>query len=255
MRRVAGLLERRQKLRSKVISAMIYPSLLLIIGTLVVTLMMIFVVPKLASLFADAGRLLPASTRAIIGMSDFCRSYWWLVFLVIAVSIAGIKYATRSEEGKIKWGLKLLKIPVLGKLLAETETSKFCRMLAALLEGQVPILQAISITGGTINNAALRNLIKKVYETVQSGKPMGPLLQADDNFPELASRMITMGEESGEVEPMLNKVADRYEEKISASTERFVSVLEPIFIVVMGIVVGFIVIGMMQGMMAMSSSG
>jgi type II secretory pathway component PulF len=254
MRRVAGLLERRQKLRSKVISAMIYPSLLLTMGVVVVAALMIFMIPKLTELFSDGGRLLPASTRLIIAMSEFSRSYWWLFPIVIVVAIAGFKYATRSEEGKIRWGLKVLKIPILGSLLAEAETSRFCRMLSALLEGQVPILQAISITGGTLGNAALRNLMRKVYEAVQGGKPMGPVLQQHAEFPELASRMIMMGEDSGELGTMLDKVAERYEEKVSASTERFVSVLEPVFIVVLGIVVGFIVISMMQGIMAMSTS-
>jgi type II secretory pathway component PulF len=144
---------------------------------------------------------------------------------------------------------------MIGRLVAEAETSRFCRMLSALLDGQVPILQAISIAGGTLSNAALRNLMKKVYEAVQAGKPMGPLLQQHPEFPQLASRMVTMGEDSGELGTMLNKVADRYEEKVSATTDRFVSVLEPIMIVVMGMFVAFIVIGMMQGMMAMSTSG
>ena len=254
MRRVAALLERRQKLRSKVVSAMIYPSLLLVMGVAVVAIMMLVVIPKLSELFADGGRLLPASTRTIIALSEFSRVYWWTLPILLVAGVAAFKFLTRGEEGKVAWGLKLLKIPVLGNLLAEAETSRFCRMLVALLEGQVPILQAISITGGTLGNAALRNLMKKVYETVQGGKPMGPVLQQHPEFPELASRMITMGEDSGELGTMLNKVAERYEEKVSATTERFVSVLEPIFIVVMGIVVGFIVISMMQGIMAMSTS-
>ena len=254
MRRIAALLERRQKLRSKVVSALIYPSLLVVMGVAVVSIMMLVVIPKLSELFADGGRLLPASTRAIIAMSEFSRVYWWLLPLAIVALVAVFKVATRSEEGKVKWSMKVLKLPILGNLMAEAETSRFCRMLAALLEGQVPILQAISITGGTLSNAALRNLMKGVYEAVQSGKPMGPLLQQHPEFPELASRMITMGEDSGELGTMLDKVAERYEEKVSASTERFVSVLEPIFIVVMGIVVGFIVISMMQGIMAMSTS-
>ncbi len=254
MRRIAGLLERRQKLRSKVVSAMIYPSLLVVMGEAVVAIMMLVVIPKLSELFADGGHLLPASTRLIIAMSEFSRTYWWAGPLLMVVGITGFKLATRSEEGKVKWGMKLLKFPVLGNLLAEAETSRFCRMLAALLEGQVPILQAISITGGTLSNAALRSLMKKVYEAVQAGKPMGPVLQQHPEFPELASRMVTMGEDSGELGTMLDKVAERYEEKVAASTERFVSVLEPAFIVIMGIVVGFIVISMMQGIMAMSTS-
>ena len=254
MRRIASLLERRQKLRSKVVTAMIYPSLLLIMGVAVVAVMMMVVIPKLTELFADTGQLLPSSTRALIGISDFSREYWWLGPVLVSLLFGGFKLWTRSEEGKVSWGEKVLRMPILGRLLAEAETSRFCRMLAALLEGQVPILQALSITGGTLGNAALRKLMRQVYEQVQGGKPMGPVLQTDPLFPELAARMVTMGEDSGELGTMLEKVAERYEEKVSASTERFVSVLEPAFIIVLAVVVGFIVVGMMQGIMAMSTS-
>lgn len=254
MRRIAALLERRQKLRAKVITAMIYPSLLLVMGIAVVAVMMIVVIPKLTELFADTGQLLPVSTRALISLSGFSREYWWLGPLVLVLVFAAFKLWTRSEEGKVSWGTKVLRTPVLGGLLAEAETSRFCRMLSALLEGQVPILQAISITGGTLSNAALRKLMRKVYEQVQGGKPMGPVLQNDPLFPELAARMVTMGEDSGELGTMLDKVAERYEEKVSASTERFVSVLEPAFIIILAVIVGFIVVSMMQGIMAMSTS-
>lgn len=254
MRRIAALLERREKLRSKVVTAMIYPALLLLMGVAVVAVMMMVVIPKLTSLFSDTGQLLPASTRALISLSEFTREYWWLGPIVLIALVGLFKLWTRSEDGKIAWGTRVLKFPIMGQLMAEAETSRFCRMLAALLEGQVPILQAISITGGTLSNAALRRLMRSVYEQVQGGKPMGPTLQGDPLFPELASRMITMGEDSGELGTMLNKVAERYEEKVTASTERFVSVLEPAFIVILAVVVGFIVVGMMQGIMAMSTS-
>ncbi|WP_372844977.1 type II secretion system F family protein [Pontiella sp.] len=254
MRRIAALLERRQKVRSKVVTALIYPSLLLVMGVVVVAIMMVFVIPKLIEMFDESGEMLPASTRALIGISGFSREYWWLGPLLVMAAVGAFKFWTRNEEGRVAWGTKVLRTPILGGLLAEAETSRFCRMLSALLEGQVPILQAISITGGTLGNAALQKLMRHVYEQVQGGKPMGPVLQADPLFPELAARMVSMGEDSGELGTMLDKVADRYEEKVSASTDRFVSVLEPAFIVVLAIIVGFIVVGMMQGIMAMSTS-
>jgi general secretion pathway protein F len=254
MRRVASLLERRLQLRSKVTGALIYPSLLVVMGVIVVSVMMLFVVPKMTALFGDTGQLLPASTRAVIAMSNFTRSSWWLFPLVCAVPVIVYKKKTRTEEGQAAFGRAILKIPVLGELIAQAETSRFCRMMSSLLDGQVPILSALSITGGTLNNAALRKLMKEVYSRVQGGQPMGPLLQASPEFPELASRMITMGEESGELQAMLNKVADRYEEKVTSTTERLVGVIEPVFIILMGVVVGFIVVSMMQGIMAMSTS-
>ncbi|MDF7823055.1 type II secretion system F family protein [Pontiellaceae bacterium B12227] len=254
MQRIAQLMERRQALRAKVSNAMVYPSLLLVVGSAVVIFLMIFLIPKLTSMFAESGLLLPPATRAVIGMSNFTRNFWWTTPFLFAALFGIYKFKTRTEEGKTKWGLNVLKFPILGKLIAEADTSRFCRMLAALLDGQVPILQAISITGSTLSNAALRSLMKEVHTAVQAGKPMGPLLQQHAEFPALASRMVMMGEESGELGRMLDKVADRYEEKVSSTTDKFVAMLEPIMIVIFGIFVGFIVIGMMQGMMAMSST-
>lgn len=254
MRRIAALMERRQALRAKISNAMVYPSLLLVVGSAVVIFLMVFLIPKLTAMFAESGQLLPAATRAVIGMSDFTRSFWWTTPFIFLTLFGIYKFNTRTDEGKTKWGLKVLKAPVIGRLIAEADTSRFCRMLSALLDGQVPILQAISITGSTLSNPALRNLMKEVHAAVQAGKPMGPLLQQHPEFPQLASRMVTMGEESGELGTMLDKVADRYEEKVSGTTDKFVALLEPAMIIIFGFFVGFIVIGMMQGMMAMSST-
>ncbi len=254
MQRVAGLLEHRAQMRSKIVGAMIYPALLIVMGIAVIFVMMLFVVPRMTELFGGTGQLMPAATRLIIDMSNFTREYWWIYPLVIAAVFALYKSATRSEEGKAAFGRRLLNTPLLGTLVGQAETSRFCRMLGALLDGQVPILQAISIAGSTLGNAALRSLMREVVDEVQAGRPMGPLLSKRTEFPPLAARMITMGEESGELHVMLSKVADRYEEKVSSTTDRLVSVIEPVFIIVMGLIVGFIVVGMMQGIMAMSTS-
>lgn len=254
MRRIAALLEHRAKLCAKIIGAMIYPALLVIMGVVVMAAMMFFLVPRMAEMFGDSGLVLPLSTRMIISFSNWMRDFWWIFPLAFVGAFAAYKFSTRSEEGKVRWGLRTLRLPLFGKLVAQAETSRFCRMLGALLDGQVPILQAIAITGGTLGNAALRSLIHDAASRVQAGQPMGPLLTGRPEFPELAARMITMGEESGELHVMLGKVADRYEEKVTATTDQLVSVIEPIFIIIMGIGVGFIVVGMMQGIMAMSTS-
>jgi len=254
MRRVASLLERRMQLRNKIVGAMIYPILLVVMGVVVVSAMMFFVVPKIVSMLEGSSRLLPASTRAVIAMSNFAISFWWIFPLICAGLFAVYKMKTRTEAGQAAFGRAILKIPMFGNLIAQAETSRFCRMMSSLLDGQVPILSALSITGGTLGNAALRQLMKEVYTRVQGGQQMGPLLQERPEFPELASRMITMGEESGELQSMLNKVADRYEEKVTSTTERLVGVIEPIFIIILGVVVGFIVVSMMQGIMFMSTS-
>lgn len=254
MQRVAGLLEHRAQMRSKIVGAMIYPCLLIVMGIVVIFVMMLYVVPKMTELFSGTGQLMPTATRLIIDMSNFTRDYWWVYPAAAALLVAIYKAATRTEAGKAAFGRRLLKVPLLGTLVGQAEASRFCRMLGALLDGQVPILQAISISGSTLGNAALRAVMREVAGEVQAGRPMGPLLSTREVFPPLAARMITMGEESGELHVMLAKVAERYEEKVSATTDRLVSVIEPVFIIIMGIIVGFIVVGMMQGIMAMSTS-
>ncbi|MFA5689176.1 MAG: type II secretion system F family protein [Kiritimatiellales bacterium] len=255
MRRIAELLERRMKLRSKVTGALIYPSLLVVMGIIVIAIMMFFVVPSFAEMLEENEQLLPALTAGVISASRFFQRYWWIFPALIALLFFRHKMKTRTEDGEIAFGRAVLKIPLFGTLIAQAETSRFCRMMSSLLDGQVPILSALSITGGTLNNAALRNLMKEVYVRVQSGQPMGTFLQQNKEFPELAARMITMGEESGELQFMLNKVADRYEEKVDATTSRVVTVIEPFFIIVMGIVVGVIVVATLQGIMMMSTGG
>lgn len=254
MQRVADLLEHRAQMRSKIVGALIYPSLLVLMAIVVVFAMMLFVVPSMTELFEGTGQLMPAATRMIIDMSNFTRDFWWIYPLLIAALVALYISSTRTEEGKAAFGRRLLKVPMLGTLVGQAEASRFCRMLGSLLDGQVPVLQAISIAGATLSNAALRAVMREVVDEVQAGRPMGPRLSNAEEFPELAARMITMGEESGELNVMLNKVADRYEEKVSLSTERLVSVLEPILIILIGVIVGFIIVGMLQGMMTMSNA-
>ena len=254
MQRVAGLLEHRAQMRSKIVGAMIYPALLVVMGIGVIFVMMLYVVPKMTELFGGTGQLMPTATRLIIDMSNFTRDYWWIYPVLIAAVLAIYKAVTHTEEGQVAFDRRLLNVPLLGPLVGQAEASRFCRMLGALLDGQVPILQAIAISGSTLGNAALRAVMRAVADEVQAGRPMGPLLTGCKEFPQLAARMITLGEESGELHTMLAKVANRYEEKVSVSTDRLVSVIEPVFIIVMGILVGFIVVGMMQGIMAMSPS-
>lgn len=254
LRRLSDLLERRQRLRSKVTNALIYPLLLLCAGVTAMIILMVAVIPKFGDLFSGQSDLLPPATRAMMATSEFFVQMWWLPLLLIGSLYGGWRMWVRSEKGEIQWGDFMLSIPLFGGLIAAVETSRFCRMLGALLSGQVPILKALAITGGTLGNAAFRQLMRGVYENVQAGKSMGPALQKHAKFPELASRMVSMGEKSGELEAMLEKVANRYEEKVNDSTERLVSVLEPVFIILMGILVGFIVIAMMSGIMAMSTA-
>lgn len=254
LRRLSDLLERRQKLRSKVSNAMIYPAILMVAGILAVIAMMIFVIPKFASLFEEQEELLPVATKIMLASADWFGVWWWSLPLTGALIFAAWKRLVHTKDGQVKWGNFMLRIPVFGELIAAVETSRFCRMLAALLNGQVPILKAIAITGGTLANAAFRQLMQSVYENVQAGKPMGPALQQHEKFPELATRMVSMGEKSGELESMLEKVANRYEEKVNDGTEKLVGILEPIFIIFMGVVIGFMVIAMMSGIMTMSTA-
>ena len=253
-RRAAELMETRSKIKSEIVGALTYPVLLFVVGTGAVVYLMMRVIPKFAVLFSSQGRLLPTSTKFMLATSDFLVQNWWIIVVILGAIYAGLRYMQSRPEGRLFLGHAVLKTPILGTLIAETETSRFCRMLSALLAGRVPILTAVSITAETINNTALQRVVYQLRPAIESGKPMGPVLQAAKNvFPELASRLIILGENSGELETMLEKVASQYEQKLSVSTSRLVRILEPLFLVIMGFVVGAIVVSMMSAIMAMNA--
>jgi general secretion pathway protein F len=242
LERLADFSENHQALMSKIKSAMYYPIVMLFVGSAVIFLLMTFIVPKITGIFADMHQTLPTITIILITISNFLKSFWWLILIFLAVAIAAFKYMTvGTEAGKRKWDNVKLKIPVWGQVNLKIAIARFSRTLATLLQSGVPLLSAMEIVRNVVNNIIIGEAISKARKDVEEGKGLsGPLTQ-NGIFPPLVTEMIAVGEQSGTLERMLNRIATAYETEVQADIMAMTSLLEPVIILVMGLLVAFIV--------------
>ncbi|MEW6380864.1 MAG: type II secretion system inner membrane protein GspF [bacterium] len=244
--RLADFLESSQEFKESVSSALVYPVLLTLVGGGAVVVLLTFVVPKFTQIFADMGQTLPLSTRLLLGFSGMIVSYWWVIAGLIALLVLSVRQYLKTESGKWQWDSLKLRLPVLGNLTQKIEVSRFSRTLGTLVQSGVPILQSLAIVKDIMGNAVLAKAIKEIQGRIKEGEKISePLLQCH-LFPPMAIHMIDVGEETGQLEPMLFKVADAYDRETRTAIKRMVSMLEPALILVMGLVVGFIVISMLM---------
>jgi general secretion pathway protein F len=253
LERLADFSENQQVLISKIKSAMYYPIAVLFIGSAVIFLLMTFVIPKITGIFTDMHQTLPLITIVLISVSNFLKSFWWLILILLAALIAVFRYVTTSTEaGKRLWDNVKLKIPVLGQINRKIAIARFSRTLATLLQSGVPLLQAMEIVRNVVNNIIIGETISKAGKDVEEGKELsGPLTQSGI-FPPLVTEMIAVGEQSGKLEAMLNRIATAYETEAQADIMVMTSLLEPLMIVVMALVVAFIVISILLPIFEMS---
>jgi len=246
LERLADFSENQQALMSKIRSALAYPIIMLFIGSAVIFLLMTFVVPKITGIFTDMHQTLPLITVVLIGISNFLKSFWWLILILLAAAIAAFKYMTTgTEAGKRLWDTAKLKIPVWGQVNLKIAIARFCRTLATLLQSGVPLLSSMEIVRNVVNNILIGEAISKASKDVEEGKGLsGPLTQSG-LFPPLVTEMVAVGEQSGTLEKMLNRVATAYETESQSDIMVMTSLLEPLMILVMGLLVGFIVISIL----------
>jgi type IV pilus assembly protein PilC len=245
LNRVAGFLESRSKLSNKVRTALTYPASLLVISLLVVWFMLTFILPKFSAIFTSTGGELPAFTQLLINISNVLRSPFILVivaFIWFTVSYARSYY--QSEEGRLKIDTFSLKIPIFGPILKKVAIARFSRTFGTLIESGVPITTALDVTRSSINNALLESVLIKVKKDIEEGSPISNQLQKSEVFPPMVTQMVAIGEEAGELENMLNKIADFYDDEVDSSVESLTALMEPVFIVVIGAIVGAIVVAM-----------
>ncbi len=244
LRRLADFMEQSQRLRRRIVGAMIYPSLVITFAGLIVLAIMVWIVPKFKQIFEQFDAELPRITQMMMGFSDWvAKHYGWAVILGIPLGIFLLfKLIAQSNGGRyFVDGLKL-RLPVLGKILAKTAVSRFTRTLGTLLSAGVPILEAINITRETTGNEVFTRALAKVHDGIREGEDFAaPLRQARIVEP-MVVNMIDVGEETGDLDKMLGKVAETYDEEVQTMVQAMVSMLEPIMVVVLGVVVGFIVL-------------
>jgi type IV pilus assembly protein PilC len=244
--RVADQLERDQDLRRKIRSAMIYPIVVLIIAILAASFMLIFIVPVFAKLFQDLGGTLPLPTRICMLISDILTSFWGvLVYAGMALAVVMFLRWKKSESGRKVWGRAVLRIPAkIGDVVKKATLARFARTLATLSAAGVPILQSIEITATSSGNWVVEKALLKSRDAIREGIPLYKPLEEEPVFPPMVTRMIAVGEETGDIDGMLTKIAEFYESEVDAAVKALTSIIEPLMIIVVGSIVGGIVISM-----------
>lgn len=243
--RLADYLESSQRLKEEVRSALIYPALLTFVGGGAVAFLLTFVVPRFTQIFKEMGQNLPLPTVILLSVSNGIRGYWWLLLSFILTVFFGLRSYIKTEKGRAWWDAIVLKLPLFGPLVQKISISRFARTLGTLLSSGVPILQALSIVKDNIGNEVIARNTATIREDVKRGKGIAGPLKNSGVFPPLSVHMMVVGEETGSLDEMLIKVADRYDTETRTAVRRMISLLEPGMILFMGLVVGFIVVAIL----------
>lgn len=250
--RLAEFTEAQYKLKNRIKSALTYPMIMMGAGALMMGIIFAFVIPEITKIFKNTKKELPVITQISIGISDFVQNYWWLVIIGLIVGYKLFIRWINSDAGKPKWHRFLLIAPIVSELSMMINVSRFCSTLATLLNSGVPILTAMKITRNLLGNVHMQKAVEEAKDEIASGASMtGPLVSCG-LFPAMVTHMIKLGENSGELEPMLQIVAENYEEQVENKLSGLTSMLEPIMIVVMGVSVAFIVFSVVMPMMELN---
>ena len=243
--RLAQYLQSSKEVRDYLISVMIYPLILTIVSGISIAILVTFVIPRFARIFSDMGQAIPLPTQVILAISHYVRSYWWVGLGIIVLIYLGFRVYQQSEERRLRWDRFKLRWIAIGDLIKKVEVARFSRTLGTLLQSGVSILPALNLVKEISENRMVSSSISNIHDRLREGKGISKALEESKVFPLLAIHMIGVGEETGKLDEMLIKVAETYEENVRNTVKRFVSLLEPLIIVVMGAVVGFIVISML----------
>src|SRR5690242_5350185 len=245
LQRLSSYIEKNVKLQRAVKSAMVYPIGVLTVASAVIVLLLWKVVPVFATLFAGLGVQLPLPTRIVIGLSHFIGSvFGFLIFVAFVGTIVGLKVWYGTPQGRMVMDTIVLKLPVMGMLMRKIAVARFTRTLGTLISSGVPILEGLDITARTAGNAVVEKALMKVRKSLEEGKSLADPLKETNVFPSMVTQMIGVGEQTGAMDAMLQKIADFYEEEVDAAVKDLLAALEPAMIVFLGVVVGGIVISM-----------
>jgi type IV pilus assembly protein PilC len=243
--RLATQLEKQDSLRRTVKSAMTYPILIAVFAILVMFGMIVFLIPMFQNMYTELGGTLPLLTRIMVGISNFVRGWWFIVFPALFALFFGLRELKRSKQGIRVWDRIKLKIPMrIGDIIRKIVMARFSRTLATLVSSGVPILQAIDITGKTAGNSVVEEAMAETAERIKSGESIARPLEKFPIFPPMVTQMIAIGEETGALDNMLHKIADFYEDEVDSAVKALTSILEPVMMILVGGLVGLIVISM-----------
>ncbi len=250
--RIADYMENQVQIRNRLIGAMIYPALMTVVGFVVLTILFTFVIPKFITIFEELGQALPTPTVILIAVTNFFKDYWYLLFLAVAGFVYSLRRYTKTPKGRQWYDRTLLRIPVIGRLVRLSAVVRFARTLSTLLSSGVPLLKALDIVQAVVNNAVFAETIGSAREFITEGASIAEPLKRSKVFPPIVIHMIASGEQSGQLEEMLAKVADIYEEEVQVSVSALTSLLEPLMILGMAVIVAFIVISILLPLLEMN---
>jgi type IV pilus assembly protein PilC len=252
--RVAFQIEKDTQIRRRVKGAMMYPTMVLIFATLVLCGLLMFLVPVFVKIFGQLGGKLPTLTQYVVGASNFLRHDWYIIFPVVLASIWGVRRFKRTDPGRRLWDRIKLRIPMrIGDTVLKVTMARFSRTLSTLVAAGVDIIKALEITGQTAGNWVVEDALAGVRAKVHQGIPIAQPLIENDVFPPMVSQMVKIGEETGELEKMLAKIADFYEDEVDSAISTLTSIIEPLMMIMVGAMVGVIVISMYLPMFKMLS--
>jgi type IV pilus assembly protein PilC len=251
LQRLATYVEKAVRLKSAVKSALIYPIAVVSIAVVIVGALLKFVVPIFANLFSGLGIALPLPTRIVMGLSGFVSTFWWVIIVSVIGLVFGLKQIRKTARGRYYFDKTLLMLPIVGPLLRKIAVGRFTRTLGTLITSGVPILEGLAITARTSGNAVLEEALMKVRKAIEEGRTIIDPLKECGVFPNMVTQMIGVGEATGAMDSMLQKIADFYEEEVDAATRDMLAMLEPAIIGVLGITIGGIVISLYMPLFAM----
>ena len=244
LNRLAVYLEKNEKLKRQIKGAMSYPIITMVVAFVVVTILLVFVVPQFATMFADMGRDLPAPTQFVIDLSEWLQANILYLLVGIGGTVYGIRYSYKTDGGEVFWDKFLLRAPVIGNVVVKVSVARFCRTLGTMLSSGVAILEALDICGKTSGNRVIEDAVNFVRQGISEGRTVSDPLTETEVFPEMVCQMISVGEATGALDVMLNKVADFYEDEVDQAVENMTSLLEPMIMAFLGVVIGGLVIAM-----------
>lgn len=252
LERLVDFQQRSQQLKSTVLNAMIYPIILISVMAIVIIVMLMFVIPRFSMIFETMGKTIPLPTQILLSSSQFIQNFWWLILAVVIIISVIFQRYRNTEQGRLNWDTVKLKLPLLRDLILKIEVARFSRTLGTLINSGVPLLGALTIVKEVIKNVVVSNSISDISKGAKEGKGVSAPMRVVGIFPSLAMHMIRVGEETGKLDEMLIRVADTYDEEVQNTTKRFISALEPVLILVMALLVGFIVLSLIWAILGIN---
>jgi general secretion pathway protein F len=252
LERLADFMESQARLKGKVVATMAYPVLMTLIGAVLVSFLMVAVVPKVTSIFENLGQALPWYTRLLIFVSDVIAGFWWLILLLIVGGTYSFRRWVKTTKGRYRWDSLALRWPIFGRLNRLVAVARFSRTLATLLASGVPLLKAMEIGRNVLGNARMQTVVAEAIGSIREGESIAEPLKRSGQFPPMVTHMIAIGEKTGQLEAMLENVSRAYEADVETRVQAMTSLLEPLMIVVLGGIVGFIAMAILMPLIQMN---